>query len=154
DVAPDADSEGKVYRVNPTGNVPKGTIIDLTLYGGQVEMPAPAAPTFQGAPQNVAPNGPLTLMWNGYSCPSGTGAVSAYEFSIQNGTITGGNTFGQNARTAPVVAADAPGQSVVVTYTVTCSGGTGGTRTTGASGELSIPIQAAPAPDPTDGGDE
>ncbi|MET0297546.1 MAG: serine/threonine-protein kinase [Microbacterium sp.] len=152
DVAPNADSEGKVYSVNPTGNVPKGTIIDLNVYGGQVAMPAPAAPTFQGAPQNVAPNAALTLMWSGYTCPSGTGAVSAYTFQIQGGQITNGPAFPQNARSAEVVAG-ASG-TVIVTYTVTCSGGTGGERVSPASGEVTIPIQAAPAPDPTDDGDE
>ena len=147
--APDEPSVGKVYDVSPTGNVPKGTVVTLTVYAGQTPMPQPAAPTFQGAPPTVTPGGELTVMWDGYTCPPGTGSVSAYAFSVQNGTIANGPNFPQNARNATVTAADAAGQTVIVTYTVTCTGGSGGNRTSGTSGEATVLIEAAPTPAPT-----
>ncbi|KAF2411673.1 serine/threonine protein kinase [Microbacterium sp. B35-04] len=147
--APDEASQGRVYDVSPTGNVQKGTVIELTTYAGQVPMPAPNSPTFQGSPASVAPGGALTVMWDGYTCPSGTGSVSAYTFTVQNGTIANGPSFPQNARSAQVTAGDAAGQTVIVTYNVTCSGGTAGNRTSGTSGEATVLIQAAPAPDPS-----
>ncbi|MDW4574399.1 serine/threonine protein kinase [Microbacterium sp. M3] len=146
--APDEGSVGKIYDVSPTGNVPKGTIIQLTVFAGQTPMPTPNAPTFQGAPASVEPGGQLTVMWDGYSCPSGTGSVSAYTFTVQNGTIANGPSFPQNARSAQVTAADAPGQTVIVTYNVTCSGGTAGNRTSSESGEATVLIEA-PQPEPT-----
>jgi serine/threonine-protein kinase len=146
--APDEASVGKVYSVSPTGNVPKSTIIELTAYAGQTPMPQPSSPTFQGAPASVAPGEAVTVMWDGYTCPSGAGSVSAYTFTVQNGTITNGPSFPQNARSATVTAGDAAGQTVIVTYNVTCSGGTAGNRTSGESGEATVLIEA-PAPTPT-----
>jgi hypothetical protein len=146
--APDEASVGKVYSVSPTGNVPKSTIIELTAYAGQTPMPQPSSPTFQGAPASVAPGEEVTVMWDGYTCPSGAGSVSAYTFTVQNGTITNGPSFPQNARSATVTAGDAAGQTVIVTYNVTCSGGTAGNRTSGESGEATVLIEA-PAPTPT-----
>src|SRR6478609_435744 len=112
-------------------------------------MPAPSTPTFQGSPATVEPGGTLTVMWDGYTCPSGTGSVSAYTFTVQNGTITNGPSFPQNARSAQVTAADAPGQTVIVTYNVTCSGGTAGNRTSAESGEATVLIEAEVQPTPT-----
>ncbi len=146
--APDEGSVGKVYAVAPTGNVPKDTIVELTTYAGLTPMPQPAAPTFQGAPATVEPGDELTVMWQGYTCPSGAGSVSDYTFTVQNGTIANGPSFPQNARSAQVTAADTPGQTLIVTYTVTCSGGTSGNRTSAASGEATVLIQAA-QPQPT-----
>lgn len=148
--APDEGSVGKIYAVSPTGNVPKGTIIELTAYAGQTPMPAPSTPSFQGSPATVEPGGTVTVMWDGYTCPSGTGSVSSYTFTVQNGTIANGPNFPQNARNATVTAGDTAGQTVIVTYTVTCSGGTAGNRTSGASGEATVLIEAAaPIPTPT-----
>jgi hypothetical protein len=147
--APDEGSVGKVYDVSPTGNVPKGTVIALTTYAGQTPMPTPANPSFQGAPASVEPGGDLTVMWEGYTCPSGTGSVSSYTFSVQNGTIANGPNFPQNARSAQVTAGDTPGQTLIVTYNVTCSGGTAGNRTSGESGEATVLIEEEPAPTPT-----
>ncbi|MCO5953829.1 serine/threonine-protein kinase [Microbacterium yannicii] len=147
--APDEASQGKVYSVSPTGNVQKGTVIELTTYAGQVPMPTPGSPTFQGSPASVAPGKAVTVMWDGYTCPSGTGSVSAYTFTVQNGTITNGPSFPQNARSAQVTAADAPGQTVIVTYNVTCSGGTAGNRTSAESGEATVLIEAEVQPTPT-----
>ncbi|MDN3495059.1 protein kinase [Planococcus sp. APC 4015] len=146
--APDAASEGLVYAVTPTGNVPLGTVIELTVYAGQTPLTQPTAPTFQGSPAEIAPGGTLTLMWAGYTCPAGTGSVSSYSFTAQNGTVVGGPNFGQNARTAQVTAGSEG--SVIVTYTVTCTGGTGGERVSPASGEATVPI-VAPAPAPEEG---
>ncbi|MGW9585645.1 serine/threonine-protein kinase [Microbacterium sp. NPDC055455] len=149
--APDQPSEGKVYDVSPTGNVQLGTVVELTVYAGQTPMPTPTAPTFQGSPQTVEPGGDLTVMWEGYSCPPGTGSVSAYTFTVQNGSIANGPNFPQNARNATVTAGDAAGQTVIVTYNVTCSGGSAGNRTSGESGEATVLIEAAtPTPEPTD----
>ena len=74
-------------------------------------MPTPDSPTFQGSPASVAPGGQLTVMWDGYTCPSGTGSVSAYTFTVQNGTFANGPSFPQNARSAQVTAGDAAGQT-------------------------------------------
>jgi serine/threonine-protein kinase len=153
--APDAGSEGLIYDVNPTGNVPTATIITLTIFGGQVPLDAPGAPTL---PASVEPGATAQLSWGQYSCPAGTGSVSAYNFTATNGVFpsTGQSTasFGPGERTGSVQVTGAAGQPLLVSYTVTCTGGSAGERTSPASPEANAPIQAAPTPAPTGEGDD
>lgn len=150
DAAPSADQVNKVYRVSPTGNIPPSQLLTLTFYVDQVAMPTPAAPAVAGP---IDPGATTQVTWGGYTCPSGTGSVSSYNFSATNGTFssTGQSTaaFGPNERTGQLLADNNPGATVIVTYTVTCSGGTAGQRETGPSGEGTTQINAAPAPTPT-----
>ena len=143
--APTEGDVGLVYAVDPTGRVEVGSTITLTTYGSQVEMPAPAAPTLSSG--TVEANGSITVNWQGYACPSGEGSVSAYEVSAQNGTVVGGPAFGADVRSAQITAGPDAG-TLIVTYTVTCTGGPSGDRTSGGSPEATATIEA-PATDPT-----
>jgi serine/threonine-protein kinase len=149
--APDSASEGKIYGVNPTGNVPKGTVVQLTYYSGQVAMPDPGAPTL---PASVEEGSTQQVTWPGYSCPSGTGSVSSYNLTATNGVFptTGQSTaaFGPNDRSGQVqVNSGTAGKTLIITYTVTCSGGSAGQRVTGPSGEAASSIQPASVPSPS-----
>jgi eukaryotic-like serine/threonine-protein kinase len=150
DPAPTGDDVNKVYRVSPTGNIPPSQLLTLTFYVDQVAMPAPAAPTMAGT---VVAGEQTQVSWGGYTCPSGTGSVSAYNFSLTGATFVGaGPAFGPNDRSATIQADDSPGATIIVTYTVTCSGGTAGQRESGPSGEANSQIQPAeaePTPTPT-----
>ncbi|MBB2976546.1 serine/threonine-protein kinase [Microbacterium endophyticum] len=150
--APNAESVGVVYEVNPTGNVPEGTIIKLTVYAGEVELEAPSAPSM---PDTAVTGTSVQVTWAGYTCPSGTGAVSSYEFTATNGVFptTGQSTasFGSGERSADLQITGTEGQTVIVNYTVTCSGGSSTeARTSPTSGEATLQVQAPePAPDPS-----
>lgn len=147
--APTEADQDVVYDVNPTGRVPLGTTINLTYYGPQVPMPNPAAPTFAAA--TVAPGGTIQVDWAGYTCPAGEGSVSAYNLTATNGTFANGqstSSFGQADRSAQVTVPTTATGNLVVSYTVTCTGGPSGDRTSGASPEASVPIE------PADDGDE
>jgi serine/threonine-protein kinase len=147
DPAPTGDDVNKVYRVSPTGNIPPTQLLTLTFYVDQVAMPAPGAPTIGGP---VVAGEEAQLSWGGYTCPSGTGSVSSYNFTLTNASFaSGGPSFGPNDRNATIVANDSAGDSVIVTYTVTCSGGTAGQRESGSSAEASAQIQPASGPTPT-----
>ncbi|MCR2800525.1 serine/threonine protein kinase [Microbacterium sp. zg-Y818] len=156
DAAPDEGSQGKVYRVNPTANVPAGTVVDLTVYGPQVALSAPAAPSL---PATVEPDATVQVTWPGYTCPSGQGSVSAYTLTAYNGVFAvngqSSASFRGGDRAAQLQVVGPANESVIVTYTVTCSGGSAGERTTGPSGEAVAQIQApaAPTPEPTAEGD-
>lgn len=144
DAAPTAGDQDVVYDVNPTGNVPLDTTINLTYYGPQVAMPAPSAPTFTDAA--VAPGGTIQVNWGTYTCPPGEGSVSAYNLTATNGTFANGrseSSFGQGDRSAQITVPNTASGNVVVSYTVTCTGGPSGDRTSGASPEASVPIEAA-----------
>lgn len=151
--APTEGDQDVVYDVNPTGRVPVGTTINLTFYGPQVAMPAPTAPTFTDAA--VAPGGTIQVNWGTYTCPAGEGSVSAYNLAATNGTFANGKSesaFGQGDRSAQITVPNNATGNVVVSYTVTCTGGPSGDRTSGGSPEASVPIQAADdGDDGTDG---
>ncbi len=150
--APTAGEQDLVYDVNPTGRVPVGTTINLTYYGAQVAMPAPAAPTFTDAA--VAPGGTIQVNWTTYTCPAGEGSVSAYNLTATNGTFANGqssSSFGQADRSAQITVPTNATGNVVVSYTVTCTGGPSGDRTSGGSPEATVPIQAADSGDEGDG---
>jgi hypothetical protein len=150
--APTADEVGLVYDVNPTGRVEPGTTIVLTAYGDQVAMPAPGAPTLSAS--EVAPGGTITVNWQGYSCPAGEGSPSAYNLSATNGTFTNGQStsaFGNADRAAEITVPNNATGTLIVTYTVTCTGGPSGDRTSGASPEATATILA---PAPPDGDDD
>ena len=147
--APTEADQGLVYDVNPTGRVEQGTTINLTAYGPQTPMPAPSAPAFDAAA--VAPGGTINVTWPQYTCPPGEGSVSAYNLTAVKGTFANGqstSSFGQGDRSAQVTVPTGQSGNVLVTYTVTCSGGPSGERTSGTSPEASAAIQV-----PDDGGD-
>jgi len=150
DPAPTADQVNKVYRIDPTGNIPASQLLTLTFYSSQIALPTPAAPTLSAT--TVAPGGTVTVSWSGYQCPSGTGSASAYNFSATQGTFSNGQSsmsFGQGERNASITVPTTATGSLLVTYTVTCTGGEGGgNRTTDSSGEANAAIQAPPPPEP------
>ena len=95
----------------------------------------------------------MQVNWTGFTCPSGTGSVSAYKVTLTNGT------FAADGSADPVVRPDRiarpmsswttrPG-SLIVTYTVTCTGN-GASRESDASPQA----QATITPAADDGGDE
>jgi serine/threonine-protein kinase len=147
-----SDQVGQVYQVSPTGNVTEGTVLTLTVYADMVGLPNPSAPTITGT---VTAGGTVQVAWTGYQCPSGTGNVSSYNFSATNATFasTGQSTaaFGTSDRSGQLLVNDSPGQTVIVSYTVTCSGnGSGEQRTSGPSPEANAQIpNDQPAPEPS-----
>ncbi|WP_309065014.1 serine/threonine-protein kinase [Microbacterium sp.] len=155
DPAPTEADQGRIYRVVTTGNQPVGSTIEMIFHTEQTPLPQPGAPNL---PETVEQGGEAQVTWTGYTCPSGQGTASAYNLTVRGGVfaVNGQPTasFGANDRTATINVTGAPGEAVVVTYTVTCSGGTAGERTTGASPEDVASIQQAavlPTPGITEG---
>ncbi|GAA1466979.1 serine/threonine protein kinase [Microbacterium thalassium] len=154
DAAPSADQENVVYSVDPTGRVEPGTTITLTYYSAQQAMTQPAAPILNAA--TVAPDATIEVSWEGYSCITGAGSVSRYDFTATpatNGTfdVNGSSTasFLPTDRNAMITIPSGASGTLIVTYTVTCSGGSSGTRTSDASPEATATIVAAPTTSPT-----
>ncbi|WP_251050627.1 MULTISPECIES: serine/threonine-protein kinase [unclassified Microbacterium] len=148
DQAPTDGDVGKVYAVQPSGNVATTQPIALTVYAARAPLPTPSdAPTITGDP--VA-GGTVTVAWGaGFTCPSGT-SLSGYTVSLQNGTfLSGGPNFQPTQRNTQVQVADAEGQQLIVTYQGTCSGGD--QRTSAASPPLSVTITAPADPGEGDG---
>lgn len=149
--APTADEVSLVYDYEPQGSITPDQVLTLSFYGPQTELPQPTAPTLSSG--TVAPGGTLTVNWQGYSCPAGEGSPGAYTLTAVNGTFSNGqNTmpFDTNTRQAQLSVPNNASGTVLVTYTVTCTGGPSGERTSGNSPEAQAAIQAAPSPSPSD----
>ncbi|GAA1955234.1 serine/threonine-protein kinase [Microbacterium deminutum] len=122
------DQVGLVYSVEPQGNVPKDRELVLTYYGDLTPIGTPTAPTIEmgGTPvPTVVAGSTVQVNWTGFTCPSGTGSVSAYKVSLTNGTFAAdGSTersFDPTQRPADVVVGGTTG-SLIATYVVTCTG--------------------------------
>ncbi|GAA1977385.1 serine/threonine-protein kinase [Microbacterium pumilum] len=144
-----------VYSVEPQGNVPKDRELVLTYYTDLTPIGAPGAPSIEvgGAPAaSVTEGTTVQVNWSAFTCPSGTGSVSAYNLSAVNGTfpITGTPeaSFSPTQRPVDLLVANQPGQSLFVTYTVTCTGN-GASRDSEASSQAQATITPAATPTPT-----
>ncbi len=154
DPAPTSKDVNKVYRVSPTGRIEPAQLLTLTAYSDLTPMTPPSAPKL---PAQVPAGGTTQVTWTGYTCPSGTGSVTAYNLVATNGifAVNGASTasFGPNDRSADIKVANASG-TLTVKYTVTCSGGAGGQRVTGDSPEanaqivMTTPPPTSPPPTP------
>lgn len=135
-----ASDVGLIYDVNPTGRVDEGTTITVRYYGEETPLETPGTPTLPGS--SVSAGSDIQVTWQQYTCPSGTGSVTSYNFTATNGTFdTNGQStasFPPEARNAALKVSNASGQTLRVTYTVSCSGT--GDRQAGPSGEASASI--------------
>jgi len=138
---------GIVYEVDPSGpRVPEGTTLTLTRYAALTPMPDPSAPTIDGGASSVEAESSVPVNWTGYSCPSGSGSVVSYTVTAVNGLFSNGQSTysaGPSERPIDVTVTDAEGQSLIVSYTVTCAGGSGGERTSPTSPEAQATIAEA-----------
>ncbi|WP_243075959.1 serine/threonine-protein kinase [Microbacterium sp. SS28] len=155
DAAPSADQAGLVYRIAPTGSIEPTQLLTLTFYSDQTPLSAPGAPRLS-SPVTVGSS--VTVAWDGYSCPSGAGSPSSYNFTATRGQFANGqstSSFPGDARSAPLTVTGAEGETVIVTYTVDCTGNNE-KRTSPASPEANAQIAGAatPAPEATTTGSD
>jgi eukaryotic-like serine/threonine-protein kinase len=124
------DNVGKVYFVDQIGRVPTGTTITVTVYDKMVSVGAPKNPpsvTVGGNPSTQVPEGAtVQLNWSAFTCPSGTGSLSAYTVKVNGATFAAdGSTersFQPNVTQTDIVVNGAVGSKVTATYTATCGG--------------------------------
>ncbi len=152
--AENQDQVGTVYSVEPQGNVPKDRELVLTYYADLIPIGQPSAAVIEvGGSQagSVDAGSTVQINWTSFTCPSGTGSVSLYNLTAVNGTfeVNGQSeaSFGPTERPVNLVVADQPGQSLFITYTVTCSGN-GTNRTSDESPQAQATINPAPSPSP------
>jgi serine/threonine-protein kinase len=151
DAASDGQSVNVIYRVNPSGNVPEGTTIELTYYGDQTAIGAPSgSPSLAGDPITGEP---ITLSWPSFECPSGTGSRSGFEVTLTNATFADApagesiRNVGAGILSTQIIPGPA-GQQLSASYKAYC-----GDRVSDSSPAMSgVTIGAAATPDPGTGG--
>ncbi|MFM6982106.1 MAG: serine/threonine-protein kinase [Microbacteriaceae bacterium] len=131
-VPPSADLVGTAYRVNPTGQVEKDTLVAVYFYD---EIPTPAAPaalTVSAGP--YTPGATVTISWPTYTlCPSGY-TVASYDFTINGGTFPRVSSFGPRVTSTTVVLSE-DSSEMRASYSVAC-----GTLRSAQSVELVVAI--------------
>lgn len=152
--AASSDEEvGRIYKVEPLGNVEIDNTITLTYYSDRTPLTAPSdTPMINGNPSEVEAGSTVTITWGaGFTCPSGT-AIDGYTVNLQGAEFVDGvgPTFGADVRSVQVLVSDAEdAQRMVVSYAGICGGG-GDPRTSPNSNDLSVTIsQPEPEPSPT-----
>ena len=132
--APSAALVGKVFDLNPTGNLKIGELITVLYYGPTPTLPAPSAPTLSPpVAGNVVTGGVgFDIVWSVYNqCPSGSPLVG-YVISFAGTT----ENVGAGSTTAFLTPPNSPGTSASVTMQVLC-----GELTSGAGGALTVNIE-------------
>ncbi|EXJ52098.1 protein kinase domain-containing protein [Microbacterium sp. MRS-1] len=139
------DEVGKVYQTNPTtGNVKLSSPVTLTFYDEMSPIGTPNPPTVTNDPKGSQT---FTVTWEAFSgCPAGS-SVTAYNFTVINGTFNANNSTTYQSPTAPrslQVTADKnvqPGSLILVKYSAQC-----GDRTSPDSQEGQAPIPTTSTP--------
>ncbi|CAN7144866.1 serine/threonine-protein kinase [Microbacterium sp. LjRoot45] len=154
DPAPTPDDEGLVYRVQPEGDVPFTTALNLTVYDSQTPIATPTTPSIEGGlnASSVEAGSTVQVVWPGFTCPAGTQTVQFYNFVVEGGSFENGET------TSSFTSADPRSQNIVVgdsgtlsvAYAVSC---TNGERDRDSPTSESATATIVPAPDGDGGAD-
>ena len=132
--APSPDLVGKVYDLNPTGNLKIGELITVLYYGPTPTLTPPSAPTLSPpVAGNVVPaGGAFDIVWSVYQqCPAGIPLVG-YVITANGGSPENASA-GESSYT--LTAPNAPGTTLDVTMQVLC-----GELTSSAGGTLTLNI--------------
>ena len=128
-----ADLVGTAYRVNPTGSLPRNTLVAVYFYDAIPTPTAPAALTVSSGPYTAGST--ITVSWPTYgSCPTGF-ALKNYVVTVNGGTVSSGGTFGPTVTSASIVI-DGDTSEVRVSYLVKC-----GSLSSNPSEDLVIPVE-------------
>ena len=139
------DQVGIVYAINPEGNLQRGQVVTVTVYGPMAEIPTPTtAPTISGEGcdggggpcVNVAAGTTVTVNWPAFNqCPAGM-QMLGYRITATGGTpTTPGGAVTTNS--GQVVVGDAAGP-LSITYSAFC-----GSSESGQSPAATATIQPA-----------
>jgi serine/threonine-protein kinase len=99
------DNVDKVYSVNPTGPVKKGTTITAKYYAPVVMPDPPSDPPTANPSEKVVPGSTVTVTWPAQSCPSGQTLAGYQVVAEGNGAaVQGANPTSPDVTQATVTA--------------------------------------------------
>ena len=116
--ATSADQVDKVYSVNPTGPVPRGSTISVKVYGpvAPITPPSDTPTTVPSGQTTAAPGENVVLQFGGGSCPAGQ-TLTGRQMYV-NGA--GKGPLPANAPTYTWTVANSDGPVAKITYTIFC----------------------------------
>jgi serine/threonine-protein kinase len=118
-IADAPDKVDRVYDVNPTGTVQKGTKITVKYY---VAAPSPDAPTTAPtvAPATAVAGTDVVVTWTAQSCPSGQ-TLTGYEVLVEGTGATSPAPSAPDATTATITTGPGAG-TFTVKFRYLCGG--------------------------------
>jgi len=135
------DQIDRVYEINPTGSVNKGTTITVSVYGA---LALPSTPT--GAPSvdpgTIEPAGDVTVSWPAQSCPAGQ-ELTGYEVAAEGNGVVSPAPTGADATSIPVMAGEG---DFTVKYQYFCGDVASGFSPTTP---VIVEVEEEPTPTPT-----
>jgi serine/threonine protein kinase len=136
-----ADEVDRVYEINPTGSVNKGTTITVSVFG---DLALPTAPTgAPGAePGTIAPGGEVAVSWPAQSCPVGR-ELSGYEVIAEGNGVESPAPTGPDATRVAVFAGEG---DFTVKYQYFCGDAASGYSPTTP---VVVEVEEEPEPEPT-----
>jgi hypothetical protein len=136
-----ADEVDRVYEINPTGSVNKGTTITVSVFG---DLALPTAPTgAPGAePGTIAPGGEVAVSWPAQSCPAGR-ELSGYEVIAEGNGVESPAPTGPDATRVAVFAGEG---DFTVKYQYFCGDAASGYSPTTP---VVVEVEEEPEPEPT-----
>jgi serine/threonine-protein kinase len=109
-----------VYAISPRGNVPKGTLVKLDVYGDVAAPAKPAAPTAPAGPYAAGDEIVVTIpTYSG--CASGT-QLTAFRANVEGGSFTPANPLPASTTSITVTLTENASGSTTVSYLAECSG--------------------------------
>lgn len=138
--AASADQVDRVYEINPTGSVNKGTTIEVSVYGALALPTAPSGPPTVD-PGTVEPGGEVTVSWPAQSCPAGRD-LTGYEVLAEGNGVVSPGIAGADATSATVTAGTG---DFTVKFQYLC----GDDAPSGYSPTASVIVEAEEVPTPT-----
>ncbi|MFB9308047.1 serine/threonine-protein kinase [Agromyces hippuratus] len=137
--AVNANEAGRVYDVNPTGNMQVGSEVTITYYGDPETPSAPSsAPRVDPTEIPAGGNQPFTVSWDTQSCPSGQ-TLSGYQVTVQGTGAPKAQPSGAGAtETVLTTTAETSGE-LTVTFVYYCG-------SVGSPASPSTTVTVLPAP--------
>jgi serine/threonine-protein kinase len=143
-----AGQANTVEGINPTGSVPVGSTIHVTMYGNVAPPTQPAQPTASAPPAatapNYAPSSTVTITWPAYTgCSVGTNLTGYVLVVSGSATFTPDNPIPPSASPTATVTLPATPGDTTVNYLAQC---TGATTNSPASDSVTLTVVAATGP--------
>ncbi|WP_445996727.1 protein kinase domain-containing protein [Okibacterium fritillariae] len=144
-----SDDVGTVYSIEPEGNLPRGSVVTVTVYGDIAQIPTPTTtPTISGcsgAACTLAPGSTVTVTWPTFTgCPAGQ-ELTGYRLTTSGGVVQNAPGGAVKSNSAQVLINDAPG-AFTASYSAFCNEGE---SSQSPSANATIADTSQPTPTPT-----
>jgi eukaryotic-like serine/threonine-protein kinase len=152
DPAPTAEDEGRVYNVDPTGNLEPGTEVTGTVYGPMV-VGTPPPPQAVAAPDTAMEGERVRITWPQYDrCPEDF-PLTGYTFSFENASEPSRSNPVNPGAVSMDITVGTEGETTI-SYVANCS-----QLPSDSSDATTITVEAPepepePEPEPDPGGEE